>query len=108
MNRENGMASRACVIHLSATNHSNFFSIFENLQDVFIGVYRKSIDTADSDWISYLYNFGLFLPFLMRVDQISKFFVIDLKICNSDGCGKTVFAILFLFPAKNILKTHLQ
>jgi hypothetical protein len=99
---------RAGVVHFSATNHSNLFTVLEDFQDILVRVYRECIDTTDGDGVAYLDDFRLLLPFSMRINQIPEFFVVDLKIRNSDRCCETVSAILLFFIAENVLEAHLK
>jgi hypothetical protein len=108
MDCKNGVTPRAGVVHFSATNHSNLFTVLEDFQDILVRVYRECIDTTDGDGVAYLDDFRLLLPFSMRINQIPEFFVVDLKIRNSDRCCETVSAILLFFIAENVLEAHLK
>ena len=108
MNSEDGVTSWTCVVHLRAADHSYFFTILKYFQYILEWVNWEWVDTTDVDCSANLHNFRFFATFIMRIYQISEFFIVDLKISYSYRCGKAIATILIFLPTKNILKTHLK
>jgi len=81
---KNGMTAWTIFVHCMCTYNSDLFAVFEKTLHLFIRFAEYRTYTLYKNCCACLLD--LDLP-ISRIHQISKFLVIDLKICDSYRCS---------------------